>query len=243
MTASSSTRASARPRSAAGRALAAAALLLTLLAARHPGALPEVLKVIGQVVFGTAENAATAATVDILTVYASNPTYMRLRAEGLSQTDGARGSRLFGEAQGSTNKALAKAAKAAGVDVVTVPGGVTGGDAPIADLTAQVIELLPVYHVEGKVLTGSVANARLLAEVASAELLAAIPAWQELQGLTEEQPNYHFLRKKAQDAYEKALLRVSRDGGYDGLVERGGITSRLGPVTDLTRLAISVLEP
>ncbi len=242
MSASSAPRFAVRRRLAASRVLAACTLLAALVAARLPEVLPDALQVVGQVLYGTIDNAKSAATVDIITVYASNPTYMRMRGEGLSQTDGARGSRLFADAQASTNKALVKVAKAAGVDVVTVPGGVTGGDKPAADLTAQVIDLLPIYHVEGKVLSGNAVNARLLAEVDTAQLLAAIPAWREAQGLTEDQPNYHFLRKKAQETYEKALLKVAHDGSYDALVERGGVTSRLGPVPDLTRLAIEALQ-
>jgi hypothetical protein len=213
-------------------------LLATLLAAR----LPAGFTVTGQVLYGAAEGATAAATADIVRVYASNATYMRMRAEGLAQTDNARGSKLFAEAQASTNKALAKAAKAAGVDVVTVPGGVSGGEVAIPDLTAQVIELLPLYHVEGKVLTGSTQDARLVAEVDSAQLLAAIPAWQDYQRLTDDQPDYHFLRKKAQEQYERALLKVARAGGYDAVVERGGVTCRLGPVPDLTKTAIAALE-
>jgi hypothetical protein len=228
-----------RRRSLAGLLLGVPVLLLALIAAR----VPEVLAVTGQVLFGEAQSAKHAATVDILTVYASNPTYMRMRLEGLSQTDGARGSKLFADAQASTNKALVRAAKAASVDLITVPGGVTGGDAPIPDLTAQVIELLPVYHVEGKVLTGNAVNPRLLAEIDSAQLLAAIPEWRELQGLTEAQPNYHFLRKKAQDKFENALRKVAHDGSFDALVEHGGVTSRLGPVQDVTKQAIAALEP
>jgi hypothetical protein len=212
------------------------ALLLALVAA-----VPAGLVVTGQVLYGAAEGATTAATVDIVKVYASNPSYMRMRAEGLSQTDNGRGSKLFAEAQAGTNKALARAAKNGNVDVLTVPGGVSGGEGPIPDLTVQVIDLLPVYHVEGKVLTGTVKDARLLAEVDSAQLLAAIPAWVEAQRLTEDQPDYHFLRKQAQEQYEKALLKAARDGGYDAVVERGGVTSRLGPVPDLTRAAIAAL--
>jgi len=242
MTASSARASTARRRSLAGRVPGVAALLLALVAL-VAARCPEVLAVTGQVLFGVPANAKHAATVDILTVYASNPTYMRMRAEGLSQSDGARGSKLFGEAQLSTNKALVRAAKAASVDVVTIPGGVTGGEDPIPDLTAQVIDLLPVYHVEGKVLTGNATNARLLAELDSAQILAAIPECRELKGLTEAQPNYHFLRKEVQDKFENAVRKVAHDGNYDALVERGGTTSRLGPVQDVTRLAIAALAP
>src|SRR5262245_11277300 len=108
-------------------ALAGAVLLLVAAA--------EALKVTGQVLYGSAENAQRGATVNILAVYAQNPAYMRMKAEGLTETDGARGSKLFAEAQGCANKALIKVAKAEKLDVITVPGGVAGGADPIRDLT------------------------------------------------------------------------------------------------------------
>ncbi len=148
--------------------------LVLLLPAAGSGA-ADPLKVSGQILYGKAEGATHAAVVDILAVYARNPIYMRMQAQNLSQTDGARGSKLFSEAQAATNKALIKAAKTAKADVVTVPGGAKGGTDPIPDLTQAVIDLLPVYYVEGKCLTGAVADARLIAELDSTVLLQAIP--------------------------------------------------------------------
>ncbi len=81
----------------------------------------DALKVTGQVLYGAAAGAQRGAVVDILAVYAQNPVYMRMKGEGLSETDGARGSKLFAEAQAATNKALCKVAKDARVDVITVP--------------------------------------------------------------------------------------------------------------------------
>jgi hypothetical protein len=166
---------------------------------------------------------------------------MRMKAEGLSETDGARGSKLFAEAQGCANKALVKVAKAEKLDVITVPGGLSGGTEPIRDLTSAVIDQLPIYYVEGRVLTGSAQDARSIAELDSAALLAAIPAWRESQTLTQDDANWHFLRKQAQDAFEKAVKKVARDNAWDAVVEKGGVTSRLGPVVDATQTAIAAL--
>jgi hypothetical protein len=218
-----------------GRTLLLAGTILLLAAAG------EALKVTGQVLYGSAENAQHGATVNILSVYAQNPVYMRMKAEGLSETDGARGSKLFGEAQSCANKALVKVAKAEKLDVITVPGGLTGGSEPIRDLTSAVIDQLPIFYVEGRVLTGSAVDARSVVELDSAALLAAIPAWRESQTLTQDDANWHFLRKQAQDAFERAVKKIARDNAWDAVVEKGGVTSRLGPVLDVTQTAIAAL--
>jgi len=220
---------------ASGRSVLLAGLLLALCAA------VDGLQVTGQVLFGSADKAQRAATVNILAVYAQNPIYMRMKAEGLSETDGARGTKLFAEAQAATNKALVKVAKTEKLDVITVPGGVSGGADPIRDLTSAVVDQLPLYYVEGKVLTGAATDARTIVQLDSASLLAAIPAWRESQALTENDANWHFLRKQAMDAFEKAVKKVARDGGYDAVVEKGGVTCRLGPVADVTRTAVVAL--
>jgi molybdopterin biosynthesis enzyme MoaB len=231
------------------RAAAAGALLACVLGGAVPpefAAVPETgdtLAVTGQVVYGKADGARTAAVVDILAVYANNPIYMRMKAEGLSETDGKRGSKLFADSQAATNKALAKVAREVEVDVVTVPGGVKGGERPIPDLTQKVIDKLPVYHVEGKVVSGNVANARLIAELDSAALLNAIPAWREAQKLTANDVDYHLLRKRAQEQFEAAVKKAAGEGNYDAVVERGGVTSRLGPVADITPAAMAALAP
>ncbi len=218
-------------------------VLIAVAALVLPAAVLDGLSVTGQVLYGKAEGATRAGVVDILAVYAQNPVYMRMQAEGLSQTDGARGSKLFAEAQATTSKALIKVARSAKVDVVTVPGGASGGSEPIPDLTQAVIDLLPVYNIEGKVLTGAVADARLVAELSSSTLLAAIPAYREVQLLNENDVNYHFLRKQAQDQFEKAVKKAARDGGFDAVIEKGGVISRLGPVPDITSQAIAALTP
>lgn len=212
-----------------------AALVVALVAAT------DALQVTGQVLYGGAEGATRGATADILAVYAQNPAYMRMRAEGLSETDGARGSKLFAEAQAAAHKALAKVARAEKLDVITVPGGLAGGAEPIRDVTAAVVDQLPLYHVEGRVLAGATADARLVVELASDTVLAAIPAWREAQLLTENDANYHFLRKQALDAFERAVKKVTRDGGYDAVCEKGGVICRLGPVADVTQAAIAAI--
>ncbi len=219
-----------------GRILLLASLALLLCAAADG------LQVTGQVLYGSADKAQRGAVVDILAVYARNPIYMRMKADRLSEKDGARGSKLFAEAQAATNRALVKVAKAEKLDVITVPGGLSGGAEPIRELTAAVIDQLPLYHVEGRVLTGAAADARLIVELDSAALLAAIPAWRQSQTLTENDVNFHFLRKQAQDAFERAVKKVARDGGYDAVAEKGCTTCRLGAVADVTKAAIAALE-
>ncbi len=103
------------------------------------------------------------------------------------------------------------------------------------------IEQLPIFYVEGKVLTGAVLDARTVVELDSAALLAAIPAWRESLTLTENDANWHFPAQAAQDAFEKAVKTVARNNGYDAIVEKGGVTSRLGPVADVTQAAITAL--
>src|SRR5262245_50899996 len=221
------------------RRLAACAVLgLALIAA----AWADALAVTGKVVYGKVEGARTAAVVDILAVYANNPIYMRMKAEGLTETDGKRGTKLFSEAQAATNKALAKVALDAKIDVITVPGGCTGGELPISDLTQKVIDRLPVYHIEGKLLFGSLADPRSVAELDSTVLRNAIPAWREAQKLTENDADYHLLRKKAQEQFEEAVKEAAHDGEYDAVVEKKGVISRLGPVADLTPAAIAALN-
>lgn len=224
------------------RRLAAFAGLGLLLISAVGAGVADALLVTGKVVYGKVEGARTAAVVDILAVYANNPIYMRMKAEGLAETDGKRGSKLFSEAQGATNKALAKVALDAKVDVITVPGGVSGGEQPISDLTQRVIDRLPVYHIEGQLLFGTLAEARQVAELDSAVLRAAIPAWREAQKLTENDADYHLLRKKAQEQFEGAVKEAAHDGGYGAVVEKKGVVSRLGPVADLTPAAIAALN-
>jgi hypothetical protein len=216
--------------------------MLSLVAAAPVGRLAEDLVVSGQVVYGKATGARRAATVDILKVYAQNPIYICMKNAGLSETDGARGGKLFAAAQAATNKALARAAKAGRADVITVPGGVSGGDRPIPDLTQEVIDLLPIYHFEGTVLFGSARVVRSAAELDSDKLLAEIPAYTEYLLLSPNDARYHLLRKEFQDAFKAAVRKAARDGNFDLVAERGTVTCRLGAVDDITLQAIGALD-
>lgn len=198
------------------------------------------LVVTGKILYGAGQAARAAGTVDIVSVYNQNPAYMRMKAQGLSEND-SRGKALFEIAQKWANKALATVARDHGLDVITVPGGVQGGDRPAPDLTQQVIDELPFYYVEGNVLHGSVAGARSIAEVDSQAVLSAIPAYAEWLGLDENDARWHILRKSYLDSFNKALTRTVRDQGLEAVVERGGVTSRLGAVLDVTAAVIQAL--
>ena len=212
------------------------ALLLTGLAASPTAD----VVVTGQVIYGSAEGAKRAAVADVVNIYDQSPAYMRMKVLGLSEST-PRGKALFREAQQGVNRALARVAARHGLDVITVPDGVQGGDAPITDRTPEVIADLPVFCVEGQVLHGDPGGARMLAEIDSPALLAAIPAYQEWQALDATDARYHILRKNYQDAYQSAIRGVVRNQGLEAVVEKGGVTSRLGPVPDVTRAAIEFL--
>ncbi len=198
------------------------------------------VQVTGQVLYGAADGAQTAATVDIVEVYANNAAYMRLKGFGLSETEG-RGKTLFDEARNAANKALAAVARRHGVDVITVPDGVTS-DGGVADLTREVIDQLPIYAVEGQLLHG--ANPRTMqsvGELDSQTVLESIPAYLEWKALTENDAQYHLLKKSYLDQFTKAVKKVARDQGLDGIAEKGDVTSRLGPVPDVTRAVVEAL--
>jgi len=198
------------------------------------------VEVTGQVLYGSASGAKKAAVVEIVDVYKANPAYMSLKAKGLSETSG-RGKELFEEARNSTNKALASVARRHGVDVITVPGGVTSSE-DVADLTREVVDQLPLFSLEGELLHGSNPRAMKSAgEVSSQEVLDAIPDYLEWKGLDDTDARYHLLQKSYRDQFAKAVKKVARDQGLDGIAERGDLTSRLGQVPDVTRAAIEAL--
>jgi Skp family chaperone for outer membrane proteins len=220
--------------------------LLAPVARAAPPAAPSAaageVEIKGQVLYdGRGGAPARPAVADILKVYAHNPAYMHMRSRGWRETD-PQGAPLFAHAKAAANKALAEAAQAAGVNVITVPGGVSGADAPPQDLTQQVIDRLPIYHVHGEVLSGRATGAQRIAEVDTAAVLAAIPAWEEAQTLGESDARFHLLRRRYLDELNRVVNVVARQGGYDTIVERGGTTSRLGPVPDLTRSAIAAVD-
>lgn len=197
------------------------------------------LEVTGQVLYGSAQGARTAAVVDIVEIYSRNPAYMRLKALGLQETQG-RGKALFDEARASTNKALAEVARRHRLDVITVPGGVNGCEA--SNLTAETVELLPVYAIEGALIHGlAVREPRSVGEIDSPAVLASMPAYVEWCALRPDDARYHLLQKAWQEAYAKAVRKVTREQNLDGLAEKGNVTSRLGQVPDVTRAVVQAL--
>lgn len=199
------------------------------------------LVITGQILYGRAEGAEIAAVTDIVTVYENNPAFIRMREAGLSETDGGRGQQLFDAAQAAAKKALAGIARDRDIDVITTPGGVSGSDAPIDDVTQEVIDRLPLFHVEGKVLQGRDRGAQILGEVDSQLVLESIPEYVEWVTLGEDDARYHLLRKHWQDAFNRVVRDVWRNNSADCVVELGGATSRLGSVPDWTQQAIDAL--
>jgi len=198
------------------------------------------IQVTGQVLYGAADGAQTAAVVDIVEVYNNNAAYIRLKNFGLSETEG-RGKTLFDEARNAANKALAAVARRHGVDVITVPDGVTS-DGAVADLTREVIDQLPIYAVEGQLLHGNTPRTMQSAgELDSQTVLESIPAYLEWKALDENDARYHLLKKSYLDQFSKAVKKVARDQGLDGIAEKGDVTSRLGPVPDVTRAVVEAL--
>lgn len=200
----------------------------------------EDVKVTGQVVYGSDEGARRAAEVDIVRVYNTNPAYIRMKSLGLSDSS-ARGRNLFDEAESSAKRALAVVAARHRLDVITVPGGVEGGEIAVRSLTDEVIDELPLFCVEGTVLHGRVAGAQRIGELDSQSLLEAIPAYVEWLPLNENDARYHILRKRYQDDFARAVRRVARSQDLDAVVEKGDVTARRGPVPDVTRVAIETL--
>jgi hypothetical protein len=174
---------------------------------------------------------------DIVQVYNNNPAYMRMKALGLSESDGGHGRTLFEQAQKWSNKALATVARDKGLDVITIPGGVEGTDSAPEDVTQAVIDELPLFCIEGNLAQG----ARSVAEVDSQAVLDVIPEYVEWQSLDENDARWHILRKAYLDAFSRALKRTVRDQGLDAVVERGGVTGRLGPVPDVTSAVVEAL--
>ena len=181
------------------------------------------------------------AEVDIKEVFANNPAYMRLEALGLS-TSGGHGQELFAEADRSAKKALATVANDNDVHVITVLGGVDGGEVPIADLTEAVIASLPVYCIDGTVFHGSKRATDTVAEMDRQAVWDSIPAYRSWLELDESAADYYFLKEEYQRIYLEGLRRVVRDEGLTVVVELGGVTSRLDPPPDVTDLVISAIR-
>jgi len=197
------------------------------------------LEITGQVLYGSAQGARTAAVVDIVEIYSRNPAYMRLKALGLQETQG-RGKALFDEARATTNKALAEVARRHRLDVITVPGGVNGCEA--ANLTREIVELLPIYSIEGALIHGAAGREiRTIGELDSPAVLSTIPAYVEWRALRPDDARYHLLQQAWQEQYARAVRKVAREQNLDGLAEKGNVTSRLGQVPDVTRAVVQAL--
>ncbi|GJM21548.1 MAG: hypothetical protein DHS20C15_14630 [Planctomycetota bacterium] len=215
------------------------ALLLAVapLQARDEQAPPTIS---GPVYYGEPVGATRIAEVAIRLVYAENPAFMRLRALGLSESDGGRGQALFDAAQSAAKRALARVASAHNLQVIAELGSVQGAS-NLMDRTREVIDELPQFYVEGKVLHGNARNARELAEVDSLAVLMAIPSFVEAQGLDESNARFHILQKDYQDRFAAAMRKIARDSGLDSIVEKGAATSRFGAILDVTQQAIQSL--
>jgi hypothetical protein len=222
--------------------LSALVLLVALLGAAPPTAPGDELEITGQILYdGRTNGADRAAVVDILRVYNHNPIYMYMKSLGLRETDPA-GRPLFALARKATDRALTDVARSRKIDVITVPGGVRGGSHPIPDLTTSVIDRLPVYHVHGTVHYGRAVSAKRIAQLDSRAVLAAIPAYQEARALDQSDARFHLLRRRYLDELNRVVQRAARLGDYDAVVERGGVTSRLGAVPDITSTAIGAID-
>lgn len=207
----------------------------------YPAVVSPDLDVTGQVLYGTANAAKTAATVDIVEVYNNNPAYVRLKQFGLFETRG-RGKDLFEEARASTNKALAAIARRHGIDVITVPGGVTS-DGEVSDHTREVIDQLPLFSMEGDLIHGkNLRGMESVGELNVQAVLESIPAYLEWKALSENDAQYHLLQKSYLDQFGKAVKKVARDQGLGGIAEKGNVTSRLGTVPDVTRAVVQALS-
>ncbi len=200
------------------------------------------IQITGQILYDArGSKAPVAAEVDIVSVYASHPAYMHMKAIGSRETDPL-GRPLFATAQADVNRALVESARQRAVNVVTVPGGVTGSPKPVPNLTRDVTDRLPVYHVHGEVHYGRAKGALRIGSLDSRAVLAAIPAWQEAQLLDETDARFHLLRHRYMSELNRVVRQAARQGGHDAVVEQGGVTSRLGPVPDITTIAVAAVE-
>lgn len=194
----------------------------------------------GPVYYGEAAGATRFAEVAIREVYAKNPAFMRLRALGLSESDGGRGQELFDAAQSAAKRALARVADNHDLQVIAELGSVQGAEG-VVDRTSEVIDELPHFYVEGKVLQGNARNARQIGELDSQAVLMAIPAFVEAQGLDSNSARFHILQKEYQDRFSDAMRKTARDAGLDSIVEKDAATSRFGAILDVTQQAIQSL--
>ena len=78
-------------------------------------------------------------------------------------------------------------------------------------------------------------------QVDSDQVLQNIAAYVEWKALRPDDAQYHLLQQTWKDLYAKAIKKVARDQGLDGIVEKGDVTSRLGAVPDVTRAVVQAL--
>ena len=200
------------------------------------------LEIKGKLLYGTAAGARTGAVVDLDAVFAKIPVYMYMKAQGYSETE-PQGRPLFDKARKTWKTTLAMVAVSKGVDVVTAPGEVVGGDIPVRDLTQDVIGKLPKYYIHGTRHYGRNQSPVSVATVASARVLNQIPAYREFKKLSPRDASYHLLGDEYEKIFTRALTTSAREGLHEVVVEMGGVTSRLGYVPDITDAVIRNLSP
>lgn len=218
--------------------LAALALAFVSLAAAP---LADELVVSGTVLYGKASGATRGAEVDIERVYENNPAYLRIEEQGLSKTSG-HGKKLFDEARRTTKSALAQIANDYDLHVIAHLGGVSGGEIAIDDHTDEVIELLPMFYIDGEVLHGNKRATTGVTQMDRQAVLDAIPAYNQWKDLDEDDADYYFLQTKYQKQYRDALKAVVLEENANVVVEFGGVTSRGDEIPDLTQTVIDALE-
>lgn len=222
----------------------AAAMLWVAIAAGPAAALTELTELVideGVVVFGPLDNPSRGAEVDINRVYANHPAFMRMQELGLDVAD-SRGKTLFAQAKKSVKSALAAVAESEDLHVITDLGGVSGGDIEILDQSQKVIDLLPVYHIDGAVLSGTKKARANVAEMDKEAVLQAIPAYRDWLNLDPSDTRYHFLKEEWNLIYQEALSTVVRNESLEAVAEPGAITSRLEAAPVITDRVIEALE-
>lgn len=219
------------------RGLLASLALATLALAAAP---TTDLEVTGTVVYGKAAGATRGAEVDIERIYENNPAFLRIEELGLSKTSG-HGKKLFDEAKRTTKSALAQIASEYDLDVITHLGGVSGGEIDIEEHTDEVIEHLPMFHIDGEILHGNKKATTGVTQMDSQAVLDAIPAYNQWKALDEGDADYYFLQSKYQKQYREALKTVVLEQDANVVVELGGVTSRGDEIPDLTQSVIDAL--
>ncbi|MFT7462147.1 MAG: hypothetical protein ACI9EF_000484 [Pseudohongiellaceae bacterium] len=193
------------------------------------------------VVFGPLGGATHGAEVDINEIYANHPAFMRMQSLGLDSSDG-RGKKMLNQAKKSVKSALAAVASDEDLHVITHLGGVSGGEIDIEDHTAAVIDLLPVYHIDGALWAGKSRARDNIAEMDKEAVLLAIPAYRDWLNLAPSDTEYHFLKEEWNRAFHGALNSVVRDESLEAVVQTGGVTSRLEPAPEITDMVIEALD-